>query len=126
MKKAILILLVLSSCSILDGSRRIKKEMDSFLNQTSTVLINHYGHPYSKTTDGGSGEIWIYNEHIYNPPTTLYASGGVPVTQPSTEYWVYKLFFINKLNIVYNWVIRKEDVPPQRFDVNINHTIRVY
>ena len=120
MKKLLLLTIFISSCAILQPN----KTLDSHLSKSSYSLILSYGQPNRKTSDGNSGEIWVYAENIYNPPTTIYTTGG-PVTTPSKNYWKYKMFYINKSGNVYHWLVKYMDIPPQRIDMTIYENIRI-
>lgn len=125
MKKTLVVIaFLLSGCAILDGSKALKKEMGSYLNHSSKSLIMGYGQPYSKTSDGDGGQIWLYPVNIYEPPQTWYTSGG-SVTTPSKNTWLYKMYFVNGSGTVYHYLYKRQDIPPQRFEVTTYQNIRV-
>ena len=106
-----------------------KQTMDSWIGKTKRDLIMQLGPPSRTTDDGSSGEILVYAKQVYIAPmhlsgiSTPGADGGVYTSQgtqtPSSNYWQYKMYFINTDGKVYHWLIQKQQVPPQQIDLNI-------
>ncbi|MHB8403622.1 MAG: hypothetical protein ACYDCN_16610 [Bacteroidia bacterium] len=123
MKKIILVSLIVSSCALF---HRTEKEMNMSLQQNTQYLMMNYGAPTEKVSDGGDGEIWVYATNIYRAPYTLYGSSGASTYVPSSNYWQYKMFYVNKQKIVYHWLYKTETIPPQRIDMSIYQNVNIH
>lgn len=81
--------------------------MNSWLSVSKQELIQQNGLPIKTGGDGADGEVLVY---------------GFPFTfhYPRTRVvWTYKFFFIDKNGLIYHWLLKKEEVPPQQLDINL-------
>lgn len=97
--------------------------MNSHLNKNSYNLILSYGQPIRKDIDGNGGQIWIWAYNIYNAGYTIY--GGQNIYVPPQNYWRYKMFYIGANDIVYHWLYKTEQIPPQRIDMTVYQHIKI-
>lgn len=102
-----LLIILLSSCSVLNGTWQTRKEMNKFLDKGDHNLLSSYGLPCNTVSDGESGQVWVYIQNTYEPPSEE------SVTQKSHKYLEYKVYYINKDGIVYRWLYLKEDTLQQ-------------
>lgn len=100
-----------------------QKAMDTWIGGTKQNLIMSQGYPSKTASDGGSGEILVYANHVYIPPSnsTFYTNDGVGHTSynAGANYWHYRMFFCDANGKIYHWILKNEQVPPEQIDVNL-------
>lgn len=78
--------------------------MDSWINKEQYQLIEKWGPPARKASNGSNGEILIYSFEYY-----IYGQ----------LYYKYKMFYCYQNGIIYHWLIQNGRIPPQQMDVNL-------
>lgn len=97
----ILFIVSLSTCKI------INKAMDSYVGHTKQELYQSMGPPTRITSDGGGGEIIIYETYVrlQQTPGQVYGDDGqVTYTTPQNNgYTRSRMFYVNSKGIIYSW-----------------------
>ena len=97
--------------------------MDSWLGHSKQELIMKWGPPARTASDGGTGEILVYAQQVYIPPSsnTFYDNNNVGHTtyNQGVNYWDYKMFYVNSDSKIYYWMVKREQIPPTQIDLNI-------
>ena len=99
MKKLLTILFI----GILSSCITTKDAMNLWLGHTSQEVILRWGPPTRTTTDGGTGEVYIYADQCSR------LNGQV--------YYYYRMLYINDKQKIYYWMVKEENVPPTQIDV---------
>lgn len=101
----------------------IQDQMNSWMGASKQQLYMSWGPPARITEDGNGGEILVYAKQVYLPggSSTFYSDNGTASTsyRNSINYWDYKFMYANSSGIIYYWMIRKEQIPPQEINLNV-------
>jgi hypothetical protein len=103
-------LIILLTVSFLNSCTSQKKILDSWLGMNKKDLILSWGPPTKTIPDGESGEILVYATQRYLPGEN--GQGGL-------VFWDYRYIYSDNTGKIYNWVTRRERVPPTQIDMNI-------
>src|SRR5258708_40313966 len=90
--------LLLSSCV------NQRKVLDSWVDKEEYQLIEKWGPPVRRASNGSNGEILIYSQQFYSNGTT---------------YYKYTMFYEYANGIIYHWLVQIGTVPPQRINIDI-------
>jgi len=80
------------------------KKMNGWVGKEEYQLIEQWGPPERKASNGSNGEILIYSKQFYYYGTT---------------YYKYYMFYEYANGVIYHWLIQSGSVPPQRLDVAV-------
>jgi hypothetical protein len=94
----------------------VSEVMNSWIGDSKQNLVIKWGPPNRLISDHNNGEIYLYstqkhNQGLYNSHTNEWVG--------SYYYWEHKMFFVNRDNKIYNWLIRTDKIPPQEYNLNI-------
>ncbi len=78
--------------------------MNTWIDKEEYQLIEKWGPPARKASNGSTGEILIYSSQFL-----LYG----------TMYYKYTMFYCYENGVIYHWLIQNGTVPPQRLDINL-------
>ena len=81
-----------------------RKSMDSWIGATAQDLILKWGPPARTTSDGGSGQIYIFERQYY-----LY----------NTMRYDHKMFYADSNSRIYSWRTASGPVPAQQLNINL-------
>ena len=82
--------------------------MASWVGHSKQELYQSMGPPNNVTSDGGSGEILIYQTYVNmgQQPGQVYNNGygGVNYTTPQNSgYTRSRMFYVNSNGVIYSW-----------------------
>lgn len=90
---------------LMPGCKSQRKALNSWVGHTKQSLIMQWGPPDRVDSDRGNGEVVIYAKEGYLPSDT-------------TLYYDYVIFYLNSESRVYNWLTRREQIPPAQIDAD--------
>jgi hypothetical protein len=83
-----------------------KNALDSWIGKTKHDLIMEAGYPTRIDPDGDGGEVLLWSQDLYNPFT-------------GNKFYKYTMYFVNKNDIVYHWLVQQGAIPPQQLDISL-------
>lgn len=90
-------------------SKKMAKNLDSWMGLSKHDLIQSWGPPNQTTSDGSDGEILIYAKRTYmNMP-----NGQI-------DYWEYTMMYADSKGVLYHWFYKTDPNPPERIDIRLS------
>ena len=100
--------------------------MNSWLGIKEPALVAEWGEPDKIVSAGASGKIFVYIEtDSYSSrggnDSNIYGSGsiGSDIPGPETRWKRTYMFWLNDKGVVYDWKLRKEEIPYSALDAEV-------